>query len=103
MSWRADVDFDQASAINAAAKIEEPVLLIHSQMDSQTASQQSVNISEQLNEKSTFYHLDWGGDHTQDVLINKDKFQALINEFIGNVNASFLNTERKEVKEMMAD
>jgi len=90
VNWRAGISFEQASAVKAASSIVEPVLLIHSKMDSQTASRQSVNISKALNAQSTFHHLDWGGDHTQDVLINKDQFRQLIREFIGSVDQRFL-------------
>lgn len=90
VDWRAGVDHERASAVQATPAITEPVLLIHSQMDSQTASQQSVNIAKGLNPKSTFHHLDWGGDHTQDVRINKERFQQLITDFIGKVDVRFL-------------
>lgn len=55
-----------------------------------TDSQQSVNIAKQLNAQSIFHHLDWGGDHTQDVLIHKEKFQAVVNEFLNKVDGRFL-------------
>lgn len=96
VEWRADVDFDQASPVLAASKIEEPVLLIHSQADSSTASWQSVNISKHLNAASQFHHLDWGGDHVEDVRIHKERYRELVNAFIGKVNPDFLVGSKDE-------
>ena len=91
VNWRAGVDYREASALEAASKIEEPVLLIHSQTDRETNSQQSVNISKQLNPKnSTFHHLDWGGDHTRDVLFSTDRYKDLVNDFLKGVDERFL-------------
>ena len=90
VNWRTGVDYKKASPILAAPHIEEPVLLIHSQMDNSTDSQQSVNISKQLNRQSTFHHLTWGGDHTKDVIINTDKFRGLITEFLKGLDGDFL-------------
>jgi len=90
INWRTGIDYQKASPLLAAAKIEEPVLLIHSKMDASTDSQQSVNISKNLNTQSVFHHLTWGGDHTQDVLLHKDKFRKVVNEFLRKVDARFL-------------
>lgn len=51
-------------------------------MDTATNSLQSVNIAENLNAKSVFYHLTWGGGHTLDVVLHKEKFRALVNDFL---------------------
>lgn len=93
VNWRADIDMEKASSITVADQIEEPVLLIHSQSDSETASSQSVNIAKKLNANSTFHHLDWGADHTHDVRINKARFQGLINAFLMQHAPSFLKGE----------
>ncbi len=94
VNWRAGIDYTEASALKAASKVEEPVLLIHSETDLQTDSQQSVNISKQLQSpKSVFQHLDWGQDHTKDVLFNTEKYKALVNNFIGGVDSTFLKEE----------
>lgn len=82
VGWRAGVDTKQASALLAAKDITEPVLLIHSKGDKETNSQQSVNIAQHLNENSKFHHLDWGGDHTQDIIINTERYAALVYDFI---------------------
>jgi len=87
VSWRADIDYKEASALLAASNIEEPVLLIHSQGDSETASTQSVNISKHLKHPlSVFHHTVWGGDHTKDVLINTNKFKKVVNDFLKENN-----------------
>jgi dipeptidyl aminopeptidase/acylaminoacyl peptidase len=90
VNWRTGINYEEASPLNAASKIVEPVLLIHSLTDEQTGSQQSVNISKQLNKKSVFHHLNWGGGHTEDVRINRDKYQSLINNFLKGVDERFL-------------
>lgn len=93
VNWRTGVDYRKASPILAANDIEEPVLLIHSKMDASTDSQQSVNIAKKLNAQSVFHHLTWGGDHTQDVLIHKDKFRKVIREFLMKVDAKFIQAD----------
>ena len=96
VGWRAGINYEDASAVNIASKIEEPVLLIHSQQDSQTASSQSVNIAAKLNPStSSFHHTDWGGDHTHDVRINKERFQELINTFLAEKASHFLRLEEE--------
>jgi len=91
VNWRAGIDYRNASALKAASKIEEPVLLIHSQADSETNSQQSVNISKKLNPKTTtFHHLGWGSDHTRDVLFNTERYKGLVNDFLEGLDGGFL-------------
>ena len=90
VNWRTGIDYREASPLKATAKIKEPVLLIHSKTDASTDSQQSVNIAKNLNAKSTFHHLDWGGDHTKDVLINKERFRKVVKAFLKNIDERFL-------------
>jgi dipeptidyl aminopeptidase/acylaminoacyl peptidase len=83
VNWRAEVDYTQASPINLADQITEPVLLIHSRGDLQTNSQQSVNISKRLKaQTSIFHHLDWGNDHTKDVIANREGYTQLVQDFL---------------------
>lgn len=83
VSLRAGIDYKKASALLAAPNIDEEVLLIHSKADSETSSQQSVNIAKQLKpDRSSFYHTEWGGDHTQDILINQAKFTEVVHNFM---------------------
>ena len=90
VNWRTGVDYRKASPLQAAKKITAPVLLIHSQMDTATDSQQSVNIAKNLNAKSVFHHLTWGGGHTLDVVIHQDKFRAIVNDFLKTVDKNLL-------------
>lgn len=85
VNWRTGIDYQDASPLLAASKIEEPVLLIHSQGDSQTASAQSVNISKNLGSSSKFYHTDWGSDHTGDVTLHPEKFIQLVDDFLEEI------------------
>lgn len=91
VDWRAGVDYTKADIAKAASKIEEPVLLIHSQTDLQTNSQQSVNISKNIkSENFTFHHLDWGNDHTKDVLNHTERYKTLVNTFLESIEGDFL-------------
>lgn len=94
VNWRTGIDYRLASPLATADKISEPVLLIHSKMDASTGSQQSVNISKKLNAQSVFHHLTWGGDHTQDVLIHKEKFRTVVKDFLRKVDVNFLKKEK---------
>jgi len=92
--WRAGVYHEEASAAKNMAKVAEPVMLIHSQTDTETNSQQSVILSKKLmNDKSVFHHLDWGGDHSRDVYYNKEKYQVLVNDFLNSVDSSFVKKD----------
>ncbi len=100
VGWRAGIDFEDASVLKVAHQIEEPVLLIHSKGDRETASHQSVNIAKKIpTDQCSFYHLDWGGDHTEDVRINRDRFQGLINEFLEKVDKRFLKLVEETIPE----
>lgn len=90
VNWRTGIDYQEASPLNASKQINIPILLIHSQMDNSTNSAQSVNIAKHLNVQSVFHHLTWGGDHTLDVVLHKEKFRILVRDFIKTVNADFL-------------
>lgn len=90
VGWRTGVNYKEASPLLAASKIEEPVFLIHSKMDSQTASTQSVNIAAQLNPKnSVFHHSDWGSDHTRDILLQTEKYKSLVMDFVAKEAPTF--------------
>ena len=96
VNWRTGIDYKKASPLNATKHITIPILLIHSQMDNSTNSTQSVNISKQLNAKSIFHHLTWGGDHTLDVVLYKDKFRKLINDFLRTFDKQYLGNQIKK-------
>lgn len=83
VDWRAGVRFSDASALNSAPDIDEPVLIIHSKADSATASIQSVRIAAALNpQKSDFYQTDWGNDHAEDISNNPEEFEVLVDAFL---------------------
>jgi len=79
---RSGINYKEASAREAVKKIEEPVLLIHSEADPETSSNQSINISKNLNDKSEFHLTKWGNKHVMDVINNKDEMKALFNNFV---------------------
>lgn len=79
---RAGINYKDASPLNAASDITEPVFLIHSQTDPSTASLQSENICKHLNAKSTFIHTDWGADHGKDINERPEEYRKLLYEFI---------------------
>lgn len=86
----AGVDYDDASALNNASKITEPVFLIHSEADSATASWQSVNISKELNPSSSvFHHTDWGNDHADDIKNNPEDYKVLVDQFMDQYVGEF--------------
>jgi len=86
VNMRSGVNYKEASALEKAKSIEEPVLLIHSEGDTETSSDQSVNVSKNLNESSEFHHTQWGNDHVMDVVNNTEEMKALLMEFIQKNN-----------------
>lgn len=83
VDWRAGVDHNQASPKEAVKNIKEPVFLIHSQTDPETASTQSVNIAKNLNpDNSRFHHTNWGSLHVQDIITRPEEYRALLYDFI---------------------
>ncbi len=92
-SVRAGVDPVNISPLKMAAQIEEPVLLIHSKADTETASFQSVNIAANLSsDNSQFYHTEWGNDHVMDVINNTEEFRQYVNDFLKKKAPQFLKT-----------
>lgn len=85
MTWvnlRADLNYKNASPMEAAKRIEEPVFLFHSKADPKTNSQQSANIAKNLNSSSEFHHTEWGNIHVMDVISNKEDIKALLSNFL---------------------
>ncbi len=83
VNMRADINFYNASPIDAIGEVNEPLLLMHSKGDEATASQQSVDMAQQMNKgNSQFHHLDWGNDHVKDVLNNTEEFTAIVYSFL---------------------
>ena len=86
VNMRAGVNYKEASSKNKAKDIVEPVLLIHSAGDLETSSDQSVNIAENLNDRSEFHHTQWGNNHVKDVLYNTEEMKSLLMNFIEKNN-----------------
>ncbi len=86
VNFRSGVNYKEASPFESVKSITEPVLLIHSQSDPETNSNQSVNISKNLNEGSIFHHTQWGNEHVMDVLNNTEEMKGLLVEFIKQNN-----------------
>ncbi|MEL6720866.1 MAG: hypothetical protein AAFP82_19335, partial [Bacteroidota bacterium] len=83
---------NQASPKEAVKAIKEPVFLIHSQSDPETASTQSVNIAENLNpENSRFHHTNWGSKHCMDLINRPEEYRALLYDFIQEEVGTFGN------------
>ena len=85
VNLRAGVDYRAASALNLADKVEEPVLLLHSKDDNQTASFQSENIAKKLNKNAEFHLTTWGNNHVMDVLNNKAEMKAISTKFLTRI------------------
>lgn len=84
------IDYQDASALKAASNIKEPVLLIHSKQDQETASSQSVNISKKLNpQNSEFHHLSWGASHCRSLRARPDEFRTIVYKFLGDKAAGW--------------
>lgn len=83
VKWRAGFDPDQANTVARAQSITIPVLLIHSQSDEATSSDQSEAIAAAMNaEVVTFHHTDWGSLHTKDVQNYPDRYWGLVDAFL---------------------
>lgn len=85
VSWRSGVDASKASPLLSAKNIKEPVLLLHSQADAETASSQSVNIASALTAEHRLYNLDWKASHANNVFVRPAEYQELIFDFIHEV------------------
>lgn len=82
VNMRTGVNYKDASPLELARQIEEPVFLFHSEADPETNSGQSVNIAKNLNERSEFHHTKWGNKHVMDVINNRVDMEQLILNFI---------------------
>ena len=83
VNFRAGVNHQEASPIAVANQIVEPVLLLHSKTDEDTAAEQSVNISKHLNNSTSRFHLlDWGAAHAKNSTVKPEAYQRLLYDFI---------------------
>ncbi|MEL6659788.1 MAG: alpha/beta hydrolase [Bacteroidota bacterium] len=84
-SWRIGTDAWEASPLKKAPSIEEPTLVLHSQADAETASEQSVNVAAALpQESSRFHHLDWGAKHGNNVFTKPAEYEELLMDFVAD-------------------
>ncbi|MEO9482089.1 MAG: CocE/NonD family hydrolase [Ekhidna sp.] len=100
MMWvniRADIDHKEASPMQAAKNIVEPVFLIHSKADPKTNSRQSANIASNLNESSEFHHTEWGNIHVMDVISNQKDFKEMLQDFIRQNNIGAFAANSNEI------
>lgn len=83
VEWRGGFDPEQASTLEKAKHIDIPVLLIHSQTDEATSSDQSVAIAQAMKQELlVFHHTDWGSFHTKDVREYPERYWQLIDAFM---------------------
>lgn len=98
VSFRSGVNYRDASPIAKASSISEPVLLFHSEGDTRTSSNQSVNIAKNLNpQRSQFHHTLWGNDHVMDVVKNQVEFREIVEEFLTKEAPQFLKAETESL------
>ncbi len=90
VNQRAGVDYREASPLQLADKIVEPVFLIHSKDDRATAVFQSENIAKKLNPETSEFHLtDWGSDHVMDIITRPGEYKNLVHAFIQKEAGTF--------------
>lgn len=82
VNLRAGIDYKEASPREKAKDVKAPVLLIHSEGDLATSSDQSANIAANLNPASTFHHTQWGNGHVMDVVHNTEEMKKYLMDFI---------------------
>lgn len=83
VSWRTGTDAYAASPLLKAKDITEPVLVMHSAADAETASEQSANIAKALPAgQYQFHHLEWGARHGNNVFTRPAAYQQIIYDFI---------------------
>lgn len=91
VNMRAGVDSKEASPRDKVSNVTEPLLLIHSEGDQATNSQQSINISKNMSPRnSEFHHTQWGNDHVQDVVNNGEEFKEITVNFLNQYAPHFL-------------
>ena len=83
--WRGGFDFDDVRPVDAAARLEVPLLLFHSQADTLTGPVQSDNIAAATPRELLTYHpLDWGAWHAHNIIWRRDEYTRLVLDFVGD-------------------
>lgn len=91
VNLRAGVNYKEASPLKNIAKVEEPVLLVHSKADSATNYLQSINLSKMLNDRSHFHLTQYGNDHVMDVINDTEAITSIIRIFLKEEAPQFLS------------
>lgn len=87
---RADFDPYAVSPMAAAAQIEAPVFLLHSQQDSYTLPHHSQDIYNNLgDEEGVLYLTDWGAAHSASITVNFDGYDAYMDDFLAQYAPQF--------------
>ncbi len=82
---RGDFDFDAASPLLAAPKIDVPVLLLHSSADTLTYPVQFDQLKEALKpEILTAYKLEWGAWHAHNIIWRRQEYTQIVMDFVGD-------------------
>ncbi|WP_096085537.1 alpha/beta hydrolase [Agaribacterium haliotis] len=89
LQLRAGVRLERADTRAAAAFIQAPVLLIHSQSDAATDSQQSVNIAAAMKQAHQFEHTNWGAAHGDDITVQPEAYRQIVYTFINKYASGF--------------
>ncbi len=88
-AYRGDVDFYAASPVQAAAKIQVPVLLLHSLADTLTEPAQSDLIAAAIRpDLLTYRPLDWGAWHAHNVVWRPKEYAEMVRAFTAGFCAS---------------
>ena len=84
-SYRSGVSFNGVSPVKAAAELEVPLLLLHSESDTLTGPEQSRRIAQATPaELLTYYPLDWGAWHAHNVIWRPEEYRRLVLDFVGD-------------------
>lgn len=83
--WRGGFDFDEVRPVEAASRLEVPLLLFHSQADTLTGPVQSENIAAVTPRELLTYHpLNWGAWHAHNIIWRRDEYTRLVLDFVGD-------------------
>ena len=93
VAYRSGTKFETASPLQAAERIQVPVLLFHSRQDTLTSPEQSDRIAEKIRPDLLTYHaLDWGAWHAHNVVWRPREYTDLVRTFIREQRPDFCTT-----------
>lgn len=83
VQWRANFKLAEVSSVRAAAKIEEPVFLLHSRQDKYTNFHHSEDIFAAVGHDRKALHLtNWGASHGHSIDVNYAEYKKLMDDFL---------------------